>query len=375
MSVGLLILALVLFILLVVVHEMGHFFVARRNGVEVEEFGIFFPPRLWSHKTKKGWELSINALPLGGFVRLKGEHDADTGKGTYGAARLSVKVKILLAGVGMNLLAAFVLLTILAWLGMPQLVNNQFTVKSDTKVTKNEVLVGSVQNASPAAKVGLKAGDELTGIGLTTNSLHRIATADSLPKVTQTFAGQKVEVVYVRDKQSHTVSVKLLNAQTVAASKKTNNPKGYLGISPSQYTLQRSTWSAPIVGAGLLWQFTVLTLHGLGSAIAGLLSGNTTKASAQVTGPVGIFEILKNGTLLGYQFILMIIAVISLSLAVMNVLPIPALDGGKLFVTLIARALRKKLTEKVEALVYGVGFAFLMVLIVLITIVDVRRNF
>ena len=129
------------------------------------------------------------------------------------------------------------------------------------------------------------------------------------------------------------------------------------------------------MAAGLLGQFVALTFHGLGTAIMGLIHGNTTQASSQVTGPVGIFEILKNGSLLGYQFILTIVAVISLSLAIMNVLPIPALDGGKLFVTLMARLLRKKLTENIEALVYGTGFALLMALVVLITIVDVKRNF
>jgi regulator of sigma E protease len=159
----------------------------------------------------------------------------------------------------------------------------------------------------------------------------------------------------------------------VAASLNTANPKGYLGISPSQYSLQRFSWSAPIVALGLMVQFTALTFHGLGTAVASLFSGHTTKAAAQVTGPVGIFEILKSGTLLGYQFILMIIAIISLSLAIMNVLPIPALDGGKLFVTLIARAVNKQISERAENIIYGTGFAVLFALIILITIVDVKR--
>ena len=159
------------------------------------------------------------------------------------------------------------------------------------------------------------------------------------------------------------------------ASQKTKNPKGYLGISPTQYTLYRYTWSSPVVALGILKQFTVLTFKGLGSVVAGLARGNTTQATSQVTGPVGIFEILKDGSLLGYQFVLIIVAVISLSLAIMNILPIPALDGGKLFVTLVARVLRKKLTAKIENALYGAGFALLIVLIILITIVDVRRNF
>lgn len=93
----LLILAFILFIGLIVVHEFGHFIVARRNGVEVEEFGIFFPPTLWRKKMKGGYDFTINALPLGGFVKLKGEHDSDTQKGSFGAAKLPAKIKIMLA--------------------------------------------------------------------------------------------------------------------------------------------------------------------------------------------------------------------------------------------------------------------------------------
>src|SRR5215469_16636955 len=104
MAIVLLIVGIILFILLVVVHEWGHFIAARRNGVEVEEFGIFFPPHLYTHKTKSGWLFSINLIPLGGFVKLKGEHDTDTEKGSYGAASLWAKTKIMTAGVAMNYL-------------------------------------------------------------------------------------------------------------------------------------------------------------------------------------------------------------------------------------------------------------------------------
>jgi regulator of sigma E protease len=375
MSVLLLILGLVLFVLLVVVHEFGHFVMARRHGVDVEEFGLGFPPRAKVLTKKKGTIYSLNWLPLGGFVRLKGEHDADDAPHSYGAATLGTKVKILLAGVFMNLVAAFVILTALAWLGMPKLIDNQFTVNGDTKIIKNEVLIGDVESGSPAAKAGLKDGDQLTAIGPTGSSLHSINSAQTLPSITKSFAGQTVEVDYSRNGHPAAVITKLLTEQTVNASQKTNNPKGYLGVSPTGYTLQRSTWSAPVVAGGLIGQFTALTFQGLGHAIGGLLRGNTAQASAQVSGPVGIFVLLKDGSLLGYQFILIIIAVISLTLAIMNSLPIPALDGGKLFLTLLFRLMRKKLTETIENRVYGTGFALLMVLIVLITIVDVKRFF
>lgn len=373
MSLGLLILGLFLFVMLVVVHEFGHFIAARRNGVGIEEFGIFFPPRLWSRKTKKGWTFSINLLPLGGFVRLRGEHDADKRPGSFGAATLKTKVKVMLAGVGMNLLTAFVLLTALAWVGLPQLVNNQYSIKSDTHSVENETLVGAVENNSPASSAGLQKADVLVSITSSSGKLTKITSATGLPAVTKALAGQRVQLQFIHNKRLETKHVMLRTNAAVVASANTANPKGYLGISPSQYSLQRFTWSAPVVAFGVMVQFTALTFHGLGSAIANLFSGNTTKAAAQVTGPVGIFEILKSGTLLGYQFILMIIAVISLSLAIMNVLPIPALDGGKLFVTLISRAVNKQISEKAENIIYGTGFAILFALIILITIVDVKR--
>ena len=394
MGVILLIIGLILFIGLVVVHELGHFLVARRNGVEAEEFGIFFPPRIWSRKIKgkkgkKGFVFSINVLPLGGFVRLKGEHDSDTEPGTFGAASTLAKTKIMLAGVGMNLLAALVLFTILAWVGIPQLVDNQFTVKSDTKIIKNEVLVGDVQPGSPAAKAGLQQRDDLVSITPVhkPQAVQKLSSANNLPSVTKRFAGQTVILTYIRDHATHQTTTTLLSAKTVAASLKTNNPKAYLGVAPLAYSLQRSTWSAPVVALGIAKQFTVLTFEGLGKAlkgvggiVSGAFSGNSharqaaqTQASDQVSGPVGIFFILKTGSAIGYQFMLMIIAVISLTLAIMNVLPIPALDGGKLFITYVSRLFRKRVSETFEDWIYGTSFVFLLALMALITVIDLKR--
>ena len=374
MSIVLLILGLLMFVGLVVVHEFGHFLLARRNGVDIEEFGIGFPPRAWSRKTKHGFVFSLNWLPIGGFVKLKGEHDADTHPGSFGAASTWAKTKIMLAGVAMNLLAAFVLLTALAWVGMPQLIDNQFTVQSDTHVSRQEVLVGAVESHSPAQQAGLKTRDHLLQLGVP-GAMQSVTTADRLPSVTKKYAGQKVVLQYERGGQTRSTTIQLRSAKEVTASQKTSNPKGYLGISPTEYTLRRSTWSAPIVALGLIKQFTIVTFQGLGTAVSALFHGNTAKASAQVSGPVGIVVLLRDGSLLGYQFVLLIIAIISLTLAIMNVLPIPALDGGRLFMLLVSRVLKKPLSEQVEERIVGVGFTFLMLLVVLITIVDVRRYF
>lgn len=362
-----------MFIGLVVVHEFGHFIMARRNGVEVEEFGIGFPPRVWSKRVKspKGnYDFSVNALPLGGFVKLKGENDENEEKGSFGAASLPAKIKIMVAGVAMNLLTAFVLLMVVALAGMPKLIDNQYTVANDTKIVKQQLMVAYVEPDSPAERAGLMVRDQLQQVGS-----EAVESADELPAVTEGLAGQNVPVRYIRNGEEKTTNVQLRSAEEVETSQRTDNPKGYMGVGPSEYVVRRSTWSAPIVSAGLIKQFTTETFKGIGSALANLFRGEGGKASEQVAGPVGIFVILRDGSLMGYQFVLLIIAIISLTLAIMNILPIPALDGGRLFVTLLFRGLKKPLTKHTEDLIHGTGFALLMLLFLVITVVDVRRFF
>lgn len=387
MSVLLLILGIILFIGLVVLHEFGHFLAARRNGVEVEEFGIGFPPRAWKRKTKKGFIFSLNWLPIGGFVKLKGETDSDTEKGSFGAASFKAKAKIMLAGVGMNLLAAFVIFMVLAWVGMPQLVDNQFAVSSDTKVSKNTVMAGYVEPDSPAAEAGIKPQDKLisiTGPGIvthldqngedvlhrevdrTTSTTFQISSAATLPDITKRYAGEEVKVVYERGGEQIESDVKLRTDEQAKDG-------GYLGVAPAEMTMTQATWSAPIQSAGLMAQFTGITFKGLGTALSALFQGDTAKASEQVAGPVGIVAVLNQGSWLGIQFVLLIVGIISLSLAIMNILPIPALDGGRFYVLLLSRIFGKKLSRDMEERIVGASFVFLLVLIVLITIVDVRR--
>lgn len=363
MSVVLLIVGLLLFIGLVVLHEFGHFIAARRNGVDVEEFGVGFPPKAWQRKTKKGFIFSLNWLPIGGFVRLKGENDAATEKGSFGAASFKTKTKIMLAGVGMNLLAAFVIFTVLAVVGMPQLIENQYSVKSDTRVLRNDVLVGYVEPGSPADKAGLKVRDKLLSV-----QNQPVTSAERLPELTKLYAGEPTEVAFERNGKPMTVT-------TVLRQGKTAEAKGSLGVAPTEFTLTHATWSAPIQALGIIKQFTVATFQGLGTALAALFRGDTAKASEQVSGPVGIVAVLKDGSLLGYEFVLLIVGVISLSLAIMNVLPIPALDGGRFYVLLLSRIFGKRLSKDMEERIVGSSFVFLLLLIVLITIVDVKRFF
>jgi regulator of sigma E protease len=395
MSVFLLVLGVILFISLVILHEFGHYIMARRNGVVAEEFGIFFPPRLWSRKLKNGTVFSINLLPFGGFVKMKGEHDSDTEKGSFGAATLAGKTKIMAAGVVVNLIIAFILFLVLAWIGMPRLVDNQFTVKSDTKYLQkatDDISIGSLEKGSPADVAGLKAGDQLLAVGPKGN-LTPVISAASLPSVTKKYSGQVVEVKYLRHGKVMTTSAHLHSTPEVKAAAAQCKPIGYLGIGPDEarsgVSLTRSTWSAPVVAVGLMGQFTALTFQGIGKALAGvggIFAGAATsnkcarqaaqtQASSQVSGPVGVYFVLKDGAALGYRFMLIIIAIVSLTLAIMNLLPIPALDGGRLWITLISRAIKKPLSPHTEEVVNASGFVVLFALIILITILDIKRFF
>jgi regulator of sigma E protease len=396
MQVLLFIISILLFISLVLVHEWGHYIAARRNGVDVEEYGLGFPPRAWGKKLKSGMILSINWLPLGGFVKLKGEHDSDTKKGTFGAASLGGKTKILLAGVTMNLLVGLAILTALAWIGMPKMLDkdavgeDQFTVKSDTKVVSQQVRAGTIEDNSPASKIGLAGKDVIVSIDSGSN-VRNTKTIEQLHNATHDFAGKKVLVTYKHDGRTISKLTVLRSKAEVDASLKTDNPKGNLGVeNPINIQIQRSTWSAPVVAIGFTAQLTKLTfiglghaIGGLGSTIAGLATANSqarqngqSSASSQVGGPVAIVAVLWGSGSYGVSFILWIIAVLSLTLAIMNVLPIPALDGGRLFMILFSRGvLKKPLNTHTEERITATGMAVLLSLIVLITIVDVKRFF
>lgn len=361
MAILILIFGLLSFVGLIVLHELGHAIIAKRNGVEVEEFGIGFPPRLWGKKLKNGTLFSLNLLPLGGFVRLKGEHDAAEGSGTYGGASLWAKTKILLAGVVVNWLTAALIFTILAMTGLPQILPNQFTVASDTVANKPDVLAAVVVPGSPAADAGIKVGDKLLQL-----DGQDISSGRRLIELTEANAGKTVKLTFERQSRQQQLDISL---------KKERVPgQGYAGIGTgTEEILRRSTWSAPIVGVGLTAQFTQMTIEGLGSTIGHLFHREYQQAGQNVAGPVGIFTVLQRSSEVGLTPVVFLIGIISLTLAVMNVLPIPALDGGRLFVTLIFHGLKRQLSKKREESIQMVGFLTLMALVAVITVVDVGR--
>lgn len=356
----LIVLGIFLFVALVVVHEFGHFIAAKRSRVEVEEFGIGFPPRLWGKRFKKDKTLySINWLPLGGFVKLKGEHDADKEPGSYGAARFRSKVFIIVAGVAMNLIAAAVILTVLSLAGMPKVLENQFNVSGDTQVSRQEVIVSFVAEGGSAAAAGVNVGDRLQsfdGVPVT--------QADQLFDLTQSRLGQEVDLTVLRENEPLDLTAKLPEIRT---------EQGILGLTPGDIIYERSTWSAPIRGVVLTGQFAWETLAGIFRSLSQVAGGQGAAAAENVAGPVGIVVLLKEVSATGLNNVMFFIALISITLGVMNILPIPALDGGRLFVSGLFRLLRKPLSAQTEERIHATGMAVLLALIALITVVDVRR--
>lgn len=351
-----------LFVMLVVLHEYGHFLVARRNGVEVEEFGIGFPPKIAGREMGKGifkGYYTINLVPIGGFVRLKGESDSDKRKGSFGAASFWIKTKITMAGVLTNLVTAWLIFTILAFVGIPKLIDNQFSVASNANQLRNELRVVFVDDGSPAEMAGIQLNDQLLsidGIPLTSD--------ETLFDLTERFAGQQVTIKKQTDSTVSEVTA-ILNAEDEGG--------GFFGVSAAEVEVNRYTYAAPLVGLATTAQLGWETLKGLGGLVSDLVGGEFSEAAESVSGPVGIVVILQNAADFGIEFVVFLIGLISLTLAIMNALPVPALDGGRLAVSGLFRALKRPLTPEVEQAIHGSGMVLLLLLFALITWVDVDR--
>lgn len=374
------IIGLIILNIIVVVHELGHYFAAKRAGVIVEEFGIGFPPNAWKKTLKNGVVLAINWLPIGGYCKMKEHEGKGSKKGTYDGATFWQKTQILFSGVILNWLLAVLIFTGLAFTGLPQALPNQFRVDSDTTEIHSPVMITSVTEDSPAYISGLKVGDEILRIGD-----RPIIRSSDVATVARDLAGQTVQIEYTRDKTT--------SSRKVTLREHNDDNRGFLGVSSFQSTVTRSTWSAPIVGIGVTAQFTAETVIGvtrtIGDFFGGLLMqlspNSATRESGQqsigaagesVAGPIGILGVIfPQAAQSGLTTLAFLAAIISLSLAVMNLLPIPALDGGRWLLSAIFKLFRKPLTKEFEEKVNTIGFLSLMALILLITIVDVTRFF
>jgi regulator of sigma E protease len=346
-----------IFSLLVLVHEAGHFMAARKAGVKVEEFGLGLPPRIWG-KRKHGTIWSINWIPFGGFVRLKGEdggHIQD--KDSMAKKNSSQRLLIIVAGVLMNFLLAYVLLMVGFWGGMSPLAAN-LKALDGSQFTSRVVILDVVKN-STAAQAGVKAGDVVVSIN---GQTIRLATEFQQ----QTAKNSEVQLVLDRKGEQVKLSVPT----------KLDGDRRMIGTLIDEVTsnVSYTWWKVPYLA---LLDFTIL-LKQIGTALIGFIVHLFATASIQesVSGPVGIARVTNEAVKLGWTYILQLIIFLSVNLGLLNIIPFPALDGGRLFFVLLEMVRGgKKISKEWENGIHSLGFLLLLALIFAVTYRDVVNLF
>lgn len=367
---------LIVLSVLVLVHEFGHFITARRFGVGAEEFGLGFPPRLAGfYKSKAGkWRwvwgkrevtdardtvYSLNWIPLGGFVRITGE-DGESQDDPQSFAKKPIwqRTLILSAGVIMNVILAFALLSASLMIGAPQMVSDGAAPRGGI-VSEPRVLVLQVLPHTPAERANIKAGDEIASINGRT-----FRTVDEIRSFVGDKAGQSLTYSIGHNGQ--------LSSQVIVPEKAAGDDRATIGVSLAEIAKVRFPWyQALYEGVKLTGVYIVATVLGLYNLVVQLVSGHGV--SADVAGPVGIAAMTGEVLNIGFSYLLQFAATLSISLAVINFLPFPALDGGRVLFLIIEKFKGRPVKAKTEAIIHNIGFLLLLALIALVTYRDIHR--
>src|SRR3989339_172506 len=343
-------------LVLVLAHEWGHFFAARRLKIGVEEFGFGFPPRLAS-VMHQGTKFSFNWLPLGGFVKLKGESgDNRIEPDSFAVQKPWRRAVVLVAGGGMNLVLAFVLLSTGFMIGVPVALDESEIAKAqDVKIVVEMVAVNS-----PAAQAGIKIGDAIISL-----DNQELATISEVQNYIAGHTDSPIELKLDRLGES-------INIQAQPTLLPEVPDRAVLGVSLLQTGVISYPWYQAIWHGA---RATVILTKEIVLAFVSLFRGLfiERQVPADLAGPVGIAVLTGQVVDLGFAYVLQFASLLSINLALINILPFPALDGGRLLFVIIEKIRRKATDAKTEAIVHNIGFAFLMILVVLITYRDVMR--
>jgi len=358
---------LVILVVLVVVHEFGHFITAKLAGIRVEEFGVGFPPRLWGKKIGET-RYSINALPFGGFVRIFGEQPQDVEKEpqlrerSFSAKPKYIQAMVLVAGVFFNLVFAWILLSTGFLVGLPTSVDEAHL----SSVVNPRLIVTEIVPNSPAAEAGLISGDEPKKVIAGTDSTLLFLPSD-LPTFVNAHKGETLTLTVLRSGTEVELSI------APKAGVIPGEPERIaIGVVAETVGLQKfGIIQSFAEGAKLTWRVLVEVLSGLWHLLSGAFTG--TASIKEITGPVGIVGAVGTATELGFIYLITFSAFISLNLAVVNLLPLPALDGGRLFFLLIEAIKGSPIRPKFTQIANSIGFALLILLMIVVTFNDIAR--
>lgn len=342
---------LLVLLVCVIAHEWGHFIVAKRSGMKVEEFGFGIPPRLWS-KQKGETRYSINALPIGGFVKITGENGIEEGtppQRQFDSKPWYLKAAVLVAGVTMNIILALVLFTVAYSLGMP------------TTVPDGTPTIVAVSTNSPAAKAGVAVGDTVQRVSIDGRDAADISTETLRSLILQN--AKEVVIDYTHDGETK---------ESVLVPQ--GDPGAHMiGIGVEPIGIVKASFGRAVHAAWIqVWALVAAIWATLAGLVGGIFTHTGTGVSGLI-GPVGLAHEVKGAATIGFAYLLAFTAVISVNLAVLNIMPFPALDGGRLLVVLLEAIFRTKFSRKVVGYIHAAGFLLLIVLMVVLTVGDLKK--
>jgi regulator of sigma E protease len=353
-----LIIALFSLVALMVIHEFGHFIIAKKFGVRVDEFGIGYPPRLFGKKFGETL-YSVNLLPLGAFVRIYGEEGGVDDYRSFVGQAIWKRVLIILGGVIAFWIASYIIFTVVFMIGADLPISD---APADGLTNVRVQIISTSQN-SPAQNAGIQAGDIILQARSSSSEIIKIETVKSYQDFIKNNLAKEV---FLTVKNSSGV-------KEVSLTPRENPPAGQgstgIGLQRMATIINKSAWyMAPIDGAIYTWTTTIEALKGLYTTFSMLFAGKGAPAGAEFAGPLGITVFLAQAANMGVGFFLYFIGSISVFIAIFNLFPIPALDGGKLIFLIIEKIWRKPVPVRVEQIITAVFFFILIALSLFITI-------
>lgn len=355
------IIAFISLIGLIILHEFSHFILAKKFGVRVEEFGIGYPPRLFGKKIGDT-VYSLNLLPFGAFVRMPGEIEHLEDSKSFFKKPIWQRALIVFAGVLSFWIIAAILFSIVMALGAPTAISDE----ESNGFLNPKVQVAAVASDSPAEKAGIKVGDIIREIKTSKLDIKKVDKVKEVQEFINLSRGEEITLKIERGKEIFTTS--LITRSSPPSG------EGPMGVSLIRTAIKGYPWwQAPFQGVIATFNLTTAVIQGYIQAIINVIKG--VPSGVQMMGPVGIFSMFTQVSQLGINYFLQFVAIIAIYIAIFNILPIPAVDGGKLLFLGIEAARKKPVSQKVEQNITTFFFSLLILLMIVVTIKDVMRLF